>query len=270
MRSSPLLHTLAQNVLPSFSVNVPKLMPSLPVFDSRGGHAFQRLNTSTSPPTQLPQPPTNHPSITAWFLNTSSALAATHKLTSIPSLAFVHIPTTLLSTFTHNATNTNTTHPGPSPIHEPGFADEPYFIPQSDDLAFVDALLSVKGMRAVFSGHQHGNDWCMGTRKRESVAGGESGTHKQQDPFFACFGRHTGYGGYGSWERGAWVVSVGLDGEGGIETWIRLERGGVSGHVVLNESYGEDVYGPIERTFTHLDDLKGEGESKGEVEVEGT
>lgn len=128
----------------------------------------------------------------------------------------------------------------------------------------------------------------MSTAKRISSNGKEEGlrNQEQREPFFACFGRHTGYGGYGNWERGARQVVVDLDalagggenGEGGgasesgwkaggvgIETWVRLERGGVSGHVVLNETYGEDTYPEIAKSYTRLDD-KDEDESEHAVE----
>lgn len=68
---------------------------------------------------------------------------------------------------------------------------------------------------------------------------------------FLCFGRHSGYGGYGSWTRGARQILLDertLDSY--TETWVRLEDGTVSGHVVLNRTYGEDYYPAVVDSFT--------------------
>lgn len=66
-----------------------------------------------------------------------------------------------------------------------------------------------------------------------------------------CFGRHSGYGGYGSWTRGSRQIL--LDEtilETQILTWVRLEDGSVSGKVNLNSTYGEDWYPSVETTYT--------------------
>jgi hypothetical protein len=60
---------------------------------------------------------------------------------------------------------------------------------------------------------------------------------------FACFGRHTGYGGYGNWTRGSRQIllhEATLQDE--LATWIRLEDSSISGSVALNETYGSDEY----------------------------
>lgn len=60
---------------------------------------------------------------------------------------------------------------------------------------------------------------------------------------FTCFGRHTGYGGYGTWTRGSRQIllrEATLNDE--IATWIRLEDSTISGSVMLNSTYGSDVY----------------------------
>lgn len=54
-----------------------------------------------------------------------------------------------------------------------------------------------------------------------------------------CYGRHSGYGGYGDWARGGRQILLDqqkLDND--IHTWIRLEDGTISGDVYLNASYG--------------------------------
>jgi hypothetical protein len=58
-----------------------------------------------------------------------------------------------------------------------------------------------------------------------------------------CFGRHTGYGGYGNWMRGSRQIL--LDKKHlttNTQTWIKLEDGTISGRVTLNATYGHDEY----------------------------
>lgn len=58
-----------------------------------------------------------------------------------------------------------------------------------------------------------------------------------------CYGRHTGYGGYGDAPRGGRQIFLdqnSMDNE--LETWIRLEDGKVSRAVTLNATYGQDRY----------------------------
>ena len=66
-----------------------------------------------------------------------------------------------------------------------------------------------------------------------------------------CFGRHSGYGGYGSWTRGSRQIF--LDEsilEKSVETWIRLEDESISGAVMLNSTYGLDEYPAVNKTYT--------------------
>ena len=65
-----------------------------------------------------------------------------------------------------------------------------------------------------------------------------------------CFGRHSGYGGYGSWTRGSRQVKFHLANPGEVQTWIRLETGEASGNVTLNGTYGSDQCSPVADTYT--------------------
>lgn len=67
-----------------------------------------------------------------------------------------------------------------------------------------------------------------------------------------CFGQHSGYGGYGTWTRGARQVLVSQSRLRDLEvdTWIRLETGDVVGSVSLNATYGEDWYPATPNTHT--------------------
>lgn len=61
-----------------------------------------------------------------------------------------------------------------------------------------------------------------------------------------CYGRHTGYGGYGNLARGGRQIVLrkeSLTKE--VVTWIRLEDGLVPENVTLNATYGQDEYHPL-------------------------
>jgi hypothetical protein len=63
-----------------------------------------------------------------------------------------------------------------------------------------------------------------------------------------CFNRHSGFGGYSNWKRGARQIMVEehqLD-KNELDTWIRLEDGSISGAVTLNATYGSDYYPRVE------------------------
>lgn len=66
-----------------------------------------------------------------------------------------------------------------------------------------------------------------------------------------CYGRHTGYGGYGNAKRGGRQIMLNeetLHDE--VETWIRLEDGQISAHVTLNGTYGHDEYSSVSQKAT--------------------
>ena len=81
------------------------------------------------------------------------------------------------------------------------------------------------GISAVFSGHDHSNDYAglwtpsdAPRRRRDEDAG-------RGDALLLAYGRTTGYGGYspGSLQRGARVIEMHADGT--LKTWIRQEDG---------------------------------------------
>lgn len=67
-----------------------------------------------------------------------------------------------------------------------------------------------------------------------------------------CFGRHSGYGGYGCWTRGARQILVAENTmpSQGVETWIRLEDESISGRIMLNSTFGSDKYPSVPTTYT--------------------
>ncbi|KAK1808555.1 hypothetical protein LTR12_017094 [Friedmanniomyces endolithicus] len=204
-------------------------------FDSRGGFHFQQRNASSG--AHIGQPD--------WVTRASSP-------------AFVHIPT--------NASQAaQMSLAGIDPRRQPGINDDapnlaqqaqgwcedgsngPECVYGGQDVPFMRALASTKGLMAVFSGHDHGDTWCY---KWDGVL---PGTEVEGDGVNLCFGQHSGYGGYGNWVRGSRQVLVegGRLGEGEVETWIRLESGEVVGRVGLNATYGADVYAETPDTMTH-------------------
>lgn len=75
-----------------------------------------------------------------------------------------------------------------------------------------------------------------------------------------CYGRHTGYGGYGDLTRGGRQILLNeksLKEE--IETWIRLEDGTISAHVTLNSTYGQDPYQAVTNGGMTRPNLHSEG-----------
>jgi len=208
------------------SSNTPALM--LWFFDSRGGKKFQVPSSAED----VGIPEVVHDSAIAWFKETSVRIAANYDKI-IPSLAFFHIPP---------STTVELQSQGVDPSKEPGINDDIPVGAQEGDESFVSAILNTPGLLATFSGHDHGNDWCY-KWTGEKVHASES-----KMGLFHCFGRHSGYGGYGDWVRGSREILMKEDSLfEEIETWIRLEDGSISGSVVLNATYGKDSYPVVER-----------------------
>ncbi|KAL4926650.1 metallophosphoesterase family protein [Aspergillus undulatus] len=225
----------------SGSEAVPKLL--LWFFDSRGGAYFQERDEGG---VDVPQPNWVDSSVVDWFKETSQAITTQYNKT-IPSLAFVHIPT--------NAFWAAQTVDGIDENREPGINDDYPLAQQAQgwcedgtnsdecsyggqDIPFMEALAATEGVLGLFSGHDHGDTWCY---KWDAQI---SGMSVKGNGMNLCFNQHTGYGGYGSWIRGSRQVLVSesaLD-QRELETWIRLESGDVVGAVSLNATYGEDLY----------------------------
>ncbi|KAF2098994.1 Metallo-dependent phosphatase [Rhizodiscina lignyota] len=215
-------------------------------FDSKGGKAFQKLDADGN---QIQLPGTVDQSVVDWFTSTRDRISKKYKKT-IPSLAFVHIPTYASAAAQLTASGINNhTAPGINddccPAATQGIDNAGEY--DGSDVPFMQALLDTEGLIAVFSGHDHGNDWCY---KWNSTL---NGMGLEGDGLVVCFGRHSGYGGYGSWTRGARQVRLSekLIKKGEAETWVRLEDETVSGWVMLNSTYGTDKYPAVNDTMTH-------------------
>lgn len=116
------------------------------------------------------------------------------------------------------------------------------------DVPFMSALLNTSGLMAVFSGHDHGDDWCFKWNTKLP------GMNLTGNGLNFCFGRHSGYGGYGSWTRGSrqiFITEADLV-DSAMEVWITLEDSTISGRISLNATYGSDEYPVVNNTDTNL------------------
>ncbi|EPS43678.1 hypothetical protein H072_2389 [Dactylellina haptotyla CBS 200.50] len=215
----------------SDSQEVPELL--LWFFDSRGGYWYGGpYSPSNKRPDWVDTP------VAEWFEKTNIALKKQYGK-AIPSLAFFHIPVNSTLSFQQK---------GVDPNKEPGFNLETVTSQgrqypksyQDWDVPFMKALLHTEGLLATFSGHDHWNDWCFkwnGTIADTTLAG--NGVNM-------CYGRHTGYGGYGTLDRGGRQILLKKDSlKDQVMTWIRLENGLITGNVTLNSTYGKDQYSSI-------------------------
>jgi predicted MPP superfamily phosphohydrolase len=82
-------------------------------------------------------------------------------------------------------------------------------------------------------GHNHGNDYCCSFQQDATTRGN----------MHVCYGRHSGYGGYGSWDRGARVYEIELFYSDSLPTitwksWVRMEWGEIQDEY---SPYGDDA-----------------------------
>ena len=222
-------------------------------FDSRGGAYFRQNDHRVG---ARRQPNWVDAAVVAWFEHTRDALIRRYRHT-IPSIAFVHIPVAAMLRRQEDGIHSR---------REPGINDDVPLAQQGQgwvddrpsddenaytgqDVPFMEALAATDGLVAVFSGHDHGNDWCMKWGRNQGARAANPRTKKH-----LCFGRRSGYGGYGSWMRGSRQVLLDREllQDGVVKTWIRLEDGSVSGNITLNATYGLDRYAKVPNRHTRL------------------
>lgn len=144
----------------------------------------------------------------AWFQTLTTELNPDQR---IPELAFWHIPTRAYANIAP--------HPG-SPIQTPcvGSINLEAVDPQVSELGFMELVSSRSSMKASFVGHNHGLDWCCPA---------------EHGIMYLCFARHTGYGGYGTWTKGARILEV-VEEPFHVSTYIRLEDGSITSWLDLS------------------------------------
>ncbi|KAL3934382.1 MAG: hypothetical protein SGBAC_009890 [Bacillariaceae sp.] len=135
---------------------------------------------------------------------------------TLPAVAFQHIPT-----LSHAYSQLECT----------GMDGDHGMAPLESDAGIVRALIEAKRYLFLAVGHNHGNDYCCPYHSSITTLG-----LPREQAFHLCFGRHSGYGGYGKWERGARVYQLkkrnlqkGEQQSSTIEwkSWVRLESGEV-------------------------------------------
>ncbi|CAG7986252.1 unnamed protein product [Penicillium olsonii] len=204
-------------------------------FDSKGGHYYQQEGKEGP---SVKRPSWIDESVVEWFTETNSKLLKEYGKV-VPSLAFYHIPAHAMLVAQERGRLDPRRTPGANRerVNPQGTGDWTY---DSQDVKFMEALLNTDGLIAGFSGHDHQNDWCFkwdGSLVDHDLAG---------NGLNMCYGRHTGYGGYGDLTRGGRQI---LLHESNLaedtQTWIRLEDGLVQANVTLNTTYGQDPYSVV-------------------------
>ncbi|KAE8446198.1 hypothetical protein EG329_012423 [Mollisiaceae sp. DMI_Dod_QoI] len=183
-------------------------------FDSQGGAPFQAAVNTESIPDWVDL------SIATWFLSEQATLKTKYGK-DLPSLAFVHIPVTAFITVQDNLLP----NAGEESAHFPGLNDDVPLAYEGtgwQDFPFMQALVDTPRLHSVYSGHDHGNAWCANWPSGVYDPKGVSAPH-------VCFCKHTGYGGYGSWNRGSRNLRLSFkeNGEMEVDTWVRMENGEV-------------------------------------------
>ena len=133
-----------------------------------------------------------YPDQIQWFIKTASYI--TQSYGQIPGLAFFHIPST-----------------GYEGVYQKSLCvgmNDDDITPQIAANALLSVLAEYGGVVWVSVGHDHGNDWCCPSKAGPTI----------------CYGRHTGYGGYGRWPRGSRVAVLRRDSML-VETYVRMENG---------------------------------------------
>ncbi|XP_016495774.1 putative inactive purple acid phosphatase 16 [Nicotiana tabacum] len=87
---------------------------------------------------------------------------------------------------------------------------------QGAEMGMMELLEGRSSVKAVFVGHNHGLDWCCPYKK-----------------LWLCYARHSGYGGYGNWPRGARILEITKQ-PFSLKSWIRMEDGHVHSEVFLS------------------------------------
>ncbi|GLJ13421.1 hypothetical protein SUGI_0211940 [Cryptomeria japonica] len=143
-----------------------------------------------------------------WFQQTA---AQKNPNSRIPEIVFWHIPS---QAYKEIAPRVGT------PIKDPcvGSINLERVDSQTAEWGIMDILTNRTSVKAVFVGHNHGLDWCCPCKN-----------------LWLCFARHTGYGGYGSWPRGARILEL-VEGNSELKSWIRMEDGTTHSHMTITSA----------------------------------
>lgn len=177
-------------------------------FDSRGGSEYQSHPANVD---NIDNYVSN--GTVAWYCSTQARMQL--KFGTLPSLAFVHIPTLAFVDLQKQASPavSGPFYPGMNadiPVAQQGYSDT-----GSEAIPFMQALLDTPGLHSIYSGHDHGNSWC-GRWPNSTLPGYGIGSGDSQHRPILCFCKHSGYGGYGTWNRGVRQIRLTFDRGGGM------------------------------------------------------
>jgi len=192
----PILPSLTQQPLDSTTTEIPR---TILYFLDTGGGSYPEILYADQ---------------VEFYVNLSTSLATQYGR-RICALGFLHIP------------DWSFTRVQPSDRHSGCFGmSDDGVTPTDVDTGLVPAILKRGDIRAIFVGHDHGNDWCC-----------PYPPNQPSNRVFLCYGRHSGYGGYGDWARGARVIHITAAdvGEFTLRSWVRMEDGSVVDSGPLDE-----------------------------------
>ncbi|MED6112593.1 putative inactive purple acid phosphatase 16, variant 2 [Stylosanthes scabra] len=140
-----------------------------------------------------------------WFQQKSKQINSDSR---VPEIIFWHIPSTAYKTVA----------PKVGGIQKPcvGSINKESVASQEAETGIMNLLVNRTSVKAIFVGHNHGLDWCCPYQK-----------------LWLCYARHTGYGGYGDWPRGARILEI-TEKPFSLKSWIRMEDGQMHSEVVLS------------------------------------
>ncbi|OVA06106.1 Phosphoesterase domain [Macleaya cordata] len=146
-----------------------------------------------------------------WFQNQSDEINPDSR---VPEIIFWHIPSKAYAKVAPKFG-----------VHRPcvGSINKEKVASQEAEMGIMKILVNRPSVKAVFVGHNHGLDWCC---------------PYDENKLWLCFARHSGYGGYGNWPRGARMIEITQQPAAAaafsIKTWIRMEDGHKHSDLVLS------------------------------------
>eukprot|EP00730_Choanoeca_flexa_P001777 TRINITY_DN10780_c0_g2_i1.p2 TRINITY_DN10780_c0_g2~~TRINITY_DN10780_c0_g2_i1.p2 ORF type:complete len:346 (+),score=52.12 TRINITY_DN10780_c0_g2_i1:1762-2799(+) len=152
-----------------------------------------------------------------WYINTSQHLASNYTVS--PGVAYFHIPAPeYLSVRPSDLPDLSARHASSASTCFGMANDGVNVYTDASKQGLIATMAQRKDVVATFVGHDHGNDWVC----------------KHASNIWLGFGRHSGYGGYGKWARGARVVVLNEQFPNQTYTYVRMEDGANIDHGYLN------------------------------------
>ena len=155
------------------------------------------VNLQDSPGLQILLLDTGGGSIPEELNTTQLEWLSTVRRVNIPAVAFQHIPTKEFIFSDDRCVGE--------------YGDESINPPKAGDAGIVNYLIKDANVMFLSTGHDHGNDYCCPLQQLS-----------------ICFGKHSGYGGYGTWDKGVRMFELTANVKRSYITyksWIRMENG---------------------------------------------